>query len=40
LTRTQKAKQMKNDEFYKNVLEAANEMEEANRKLSQLWNEL
>ena len=37
---TQKAKQMKNDEFYKNVLEAANEMEEANRKLSQLWNEL
>ena len=36
----QKAEQMKNDEIYKNVLEAANEMEEANRKLSQLWNEL
>lgn len=37
---TQKAVQMKNDEIYKNVLEAASEMEEANRKLSQLWDKL
>jgi len=36
----QKAEQMKNDEIYKNVLEAASEMEEANRKLSQLWDKL
>ena len=37
---TQKAEQMKNDAIYKNVLEAASEMEEANRKLSRLWNKL
>ena len=37
---TQKAEQMKNDAIYKNVLEAASEMEEANRKLSQLWENL
>ena len=36
----QKAGQMKNDEIYKNVLAAANEMEDANRKLSQLWDKL
>jgi len=37
---TQKVEQMKNDAIYKNILYAANEMENANEKLSQLWNEL
>ena len=36
----QKVEQMKNDAIYKSVLNAASEMEEANEKLSQLWNEL
>ena len=36
----QKAGQMKNDEIYGNILEVASEMEEANRKLSQLWDKL
>ena len=35
-----KAEQMKNETIYKNLLEAANEMKEANRKLSRLWNKL
>ena len=35
-----KAEQMKNETIYKNLLEAANEMKEANRKLSQLWDKL
>ena len=29
-----------NEPIYKSVLEAANEMEAANEKLSQIWNEL
>lgn len=37
---TQKAKQMKDDSIYKNILEATRNMEEANEKLAQLWNEL
>ena len=37
---TQKVKQMKNDMVYKNVLKAANDMKEANERLSQLWNDL
>ena len=37
---TQKAEQMKNDEIYENVLEAASKMEEANEELSRLWNKL
>jgi len=37
---TQKVKQMKNDAIYESALEAASEMEEANKKLSQLWNKL
>jgi thioredoxin 1 len=37
---TQKVEQMKNDAIYKSILNAASEMEEANNKLSQLWNEL
>lgn len=37
---TQKVEQMKNDTIYKSVLNAASEMEEANEKLSQLWNKL
>jgi thioredoxin 1 len=37
---TEKVEQMKNDAIYKNVLNAASEMEEANERLSQLWNEL
>ena len=36
----QKVEQMKNDAIYKSVLNAASEMEEANERLSQLWNEL
>jgi thioredoxin 1 len=37
---TEKAEQMKNDAIYKDVLEAASDMEEANKKLSQLWDKL
>ena len=36
----QKTEEMKNDPIYKSVLNAASEIEEANKKLSQLWNEL
>jgi len=35
-----KAEQMKNEQIYKSILEAASEMEGVNEKLSQLWNEL
>lgn len=37
---TQKAKQMKDDSIYKNILETTRNMDEANEKLAQLWNEL
>jgi len=37
---TEKVEQMKNDAVYKSVLNAASVMEDANEKLSQLWNEL
>jgi len=36
----QKAEQMKNDAIYKSILEAVSDMENANEKLAQLWNEL
>lgn len=36
----EKAEQMKNDAIYNNVLEAARDMEEANKKLFQLLNKL
>ena len=37
---TQKAEQMKSDSIYKSLLEATSEMEEANKKLSQIWDKL
>lgn len=37
---TEKAEQMKNDSIYKDVLKAASDMEKANKKLSQLWDQL
>lgn len=37
---TEKVERMKNDAIYKSVLNAASVMEDANEKLSQLWNEL
>jgi len=37
---TEKVEQMKNDAVYKSVLNVADEMEKANEKLSQLWNDL
>ena len=37
---TEKVKQMKNNALYKSVLVAANDMEKANERLSQLWNDL
>ena len=36
----QKAEQMKNESIYKSLLEATSEMDEANKKLSRLWNKL
>ena len=36
----EKVKQVKGNAVYKRVLEAANDMEKANERLSQLWNDL
>ena len=36
----EKVKQMKNNAVYKSVLDAVNDMEKANERLSQLWNDL
>ena len=37
---TEKIKQIKNSEVYKNIIETANDIDKANEKLSQLWNDL
>ena len=37
---TEKIKQIKNSDVYKNIIETANDLDKANEKLSQLWNEL
>jgi thioredoxin 1 len=37
---TQKAEQMKNQEIFKNIINAASDMEKANKRLSHLLNEL
>ena len=37
---SEKVEQMKNEAIYKSILDAAKDMEDANERLSQLWNEL